>query len=136
MLTPVKTTKRRPAAKTDGRARIAAPDTRSKYSVPVVRSTFRILEELSRSERLGLREVTQNTSIPKSTVFRILNTLVELGYVQRDLLRNYRLTLGLSNLVSDEAASEELRRLALPIMHNLRDTFGETVNLGVQVMDK
>lgn len=136
MLTPLKTNTRKPAAKVSARGTKDTSSSKSKYSVPVVRSTFRILEELSHSERLGLREVTQNTSIPKSTVFRILSTLVELGYVQRDLQRSYRLTLGLSNLVSDEAASEELRRLALPIMLGLRDKFSETVNLGVQTTNK
>lgn len=107
-----------------------------KYSVPVVRSTFTILEELSRSELLGLREVTQNTGIPKSTVFRILTTLVDLGYVTREQNRNYRINPRLGRLVSDGAASEALRRLARPLMLELRDTYGETVNLGAQQFDK
>jgi DNA-binding IclR family transcriptional regulator len=95
-----------------------------------------ILEELSRSELLGLQEVTQNTGIPKSTVFRILSTLVELGYVTREANRNYRINPRLGRLVGDGAASEALRRLARPLMLELRDTFGETVNLGVQQFDK
>lgn len=107
-----------------------------KYSVPVVRSTFAILEELSRSQLMGLREVTQTTGIPKSTVFRILSTLVDLGYVTREANRNYRINPRLSRLVSDGAMSEELRRLALPLMHELRDKYGETVNLGLQELDK
>jgi DNA-binding IclR family transcriptional regulator len=135
MLTSSKSTARKSATRNNARG---AQDKAagSKYSVPVVRSTFRILEELSRSERLGLREITQDTGIAKSTVFRILSTLVELGYVQRDVERGYRITLALSHLVSDEAANEELRRLAHPVMLSLRDHYGETVNLGVQSMDK
>ena len=119
--------KKQPAAKTD---------TPGKYSVPVVRSTFQILEELSRSELLGLREVTQRTGIPKSTVFRILSTLVDLGYVTREASRNYRISPTLSRLVSDEAVTEAIRRLALPLMQKLRDEYGETVNLGVRYSDK
>jgi IclR family acetate operon transcriptional repressor len=114
----------------------ADKESAEKYSVPVVRSTFRILEELSRSESLGLREVTQTTGIPKSTVFRILSTLVGIGYVTRDLQRNYRISPSLSNLVSNEAMTEELRRLALPLMLELRNKYGETVNLGVLQVDK
>lgn len=106
------------------------------YSVPVVRSTFRILEELARSEPLGLKEVTQNTGIAKSTVFRILNTLVQMGYVIRDAGRYYHISPALGRLVNEEASSEALRRLALPIMLELRDKYGETVNLGVQQFDK
>ena len=113
---------------------IPAPN--GKYSVPVVRSTFRILEELSRLQTLGLREITLGTGIPKSTVFRILNTLLEMGYVVRDAERNYRVSFSLGRLVSDEANSEALRRLALPYMLDLRDKYGETVNLGARVLDR
>ena len=74
----------------------SASSVTSSYSVPVVRSTFSILEALSRAEYLGLREVTQVTRIPKSTVFRILSTLVDLGYVLRDANRNYRISPSLS----------------------------------------
>jgi IclR family acetate operon transcriptional repressor len=115
---------------------VNSPDQAGKYSVPVVRSTFRILEELARSQPLGLKEVTQNTSIAKSTVFRILNTLVQIGYVIRDVNRDYRISPMLGRLVNEESFYEELRRLALPLMLELRDKFGETVNLGVQQFDK
>ncbi len=107
-----------------------------KYSVPVVRSTFQIMEELARSQPLGLKEITHNTSIAKSTVFRILNTLVQIGYVIRDSNRDYRISPMLGRLVNEESLNEELRRLALPLMLELRDKYGETVNLGVQQFDK
>lgn len=134
MLTSVATAKKKTSTAKKQSAKKA--ESSSKYSVPVVRSTFQILEELSRSELLGLREVTQVTGIPKSTVFRILSTLVELGYVIREANRSYRISPTLGQLVSDEAASEALRRLALPVMLELRDKYGETVNLGVQHFDK
>lgn len=134
MLADVTNSKNKPAAAKKMAARKS--NSSGKYSVPVVRSTFMILEELSRSELLGLQEVTQNTGIPKSTVFRILSTLVELGYVTREPNRNYRINPRLGRLVSDGAASEALRRLARPLMLELRDTYGETVNLGVQQFDK
>ncbi|HKO19939.1 MAG TPA: IclR family transcriptional regulator [Acidobacteriaceae bacterium] len=117
-----------------GAAKPAEAD--GKYSVPVVRSTFRILEELAQSEPLGLKEVTRNTGIAKSTVFRILNTLVQMNYVIRDADRYYRISPVLGRLVNEEASSEALRRLALPMMLDLRDEYGETVNLGVQNFDK
>jgi IclR family transcriptional regulator, KDG regulon repressor len=134
MLASVTTTKTKAAAPRKQQAK--KPSESTKYSVPVVRSTFQILEELSQSELLGLREVTQKTGIPKSTVFRILSTLVELGYVVREANRSYRISPTLGKLVSDEAASEALRRLALPLMHELRDKYGETVNLGLRHFDK
>ena len=116
--------------------RVNAPERDGKYSVPVVRSTFRILQELGRAELLGLSEITQRTGISKSTVFRILSTLQELGYVLRDASRNYRISPTLAQLAGQEAAGEALRRLALPHMLLLRDKYGETVNLGVRYFDK
>lgn len=107
-----------------------------KYTVPVVRSTFRILEELSRNEALGISELAARTRIPKSTVFRILTTLFDLGYVSRDAERNFSLGTAISRLGSVEADGAALRKLALPYMRDLRNQFGETVNLGVLNFDK
>lgn len=104
--------------------------------VPVVRSTFRILEELSRAGALGLNDVTQRTGISKSTVFRILTTLTQLGYVVRDAERSYYVSQTIGDLVSSEAGIEAIRRAAMPFMLELRDAYGETVNLGQLEYDK
>jgi DNA-binding IclR family transcriptional regulator len=107
-----------------------------RYMVPVVRSTFRILEELSRTGALGVNEVTQRTGVSKSTVFRVLTTLTQLGYTVRNPDREYRITNALSALVSDTGITEALRLAALPWMLKLRDEFGETVNLGWLQLDR
>lgn len=127
---------KKPTAVVVKKPRLVVPVPDGKYSVPVVRSTFRILEELGRAELLGLSEITQRTGISKSTVFRILSTLQELGYVLRDADRIYRISPTLAQLAGEEAAGEALRRLALPYMLQLRDKYGETVNLGVRYFDK
>jgi IclR family acetate operon transcriptional repressor len=113
----------------------AAAKPQDKYMVPVVQSTFHILEELSRSGALGLNDVTQRTSISKSTVFRILTTLARLGYVVRSG-RHYYVSQAMGDLVSAEAGMEAVRRAALPQMLRLRDQFCETVNLGKLEFDK
>jgi DNA-binding IclR family transcriptional regulator len=114
----------------------AAAKSTEKYMVPVVRSTFRILEELSNTGALGLNEITQRTGISKSTVFRILTTLTTLGYVVRDGDRSYYVSHTMGDLVSTEAGIEAVRRAAMPHMLALRDTYGETVNLGHIHLDK
>jgi IclR family acetate operon transcriptional repressor len=106
-----------------------------RYSVPVVLNTFRILDELAKANGLGLNEVTQKTGVAKSTVFRILATLLELGYVLRRKGK-YSVTNRLATLANDQATSETIRRVALPYMLRLRDEFGETINLGVLRLDK
>jgi IclR family acetate operon transcriptional repressor len=104
--------------------------------VPVVRNTFRILQELARNGAMGLNEVTQRTGIAKSTVFRVLTTLNAMSYVHRDERRSYQISPSLGELVSEPAAADLLRRTALPEMLQLRDRFGETVNLGRLEFDK
>ena len=114
----------------------AAPMLTDKYMVPVVRSSFRILEELSRSGALGLNEITVRTGISKSTAFRILTTLSQLGYIVRDSNRSYYIGQAMSDLVRAQASMEAIRRAAMPQMLELRDRFGETVNLGYLEQDK
>jgi IclR family acetate operon transcriptional repressor len=117
-------------------ARHPAPNN-GRYLVPVVRSTFRILEELSSSGSLNLNEITVRTGVAKSTVFRILSTLLHLGYVLRDEgKRTYAVSPSLAGLANDTAGAEALRHAALPYMLGLRDQFGETVNLGRLHLDK
>lgn len=125
----------KPASKLRRKGSASSPQS-TRYLVPVVKSTFRILEELARSQPLGLKEITRATEIPKSTVFRILSTLVHVGYVLRDANRDYLISPSLSTLVSEEASAEALRSLAFPLMQELRNRYGETVNLGVQQFDK
>ena len=101
-----------------------------RYLVPVVRSTFSVLEEIARAGRVSLSEVIERTGVPKSSAFRILTTLKHLGYVVRDDRRRYYASPRLGSLASEDALAEGLKQLSLPHMIRLRDTYGETVNLG------
>lgn len=120
------------------RARHAAEEgAHSRYMVPVVRSTCKILNELSRSGSLSLHDVTLRTGVAKSTVFRVLNSLCEMGYVLRDARRRaYCVSPKLAALVHPDTWSDSVREAALPHMLRLRDEFGETVNLGKMDADR
>ncbi|SEQ91260.1 IclR family transcriptional regulator [Natrinema salaciae] len=53
--------------------------------VSTTRKTFELLEALKAEEGLSIAELTQRTALPKSTVYRHLQTLTDLGYViERD----------------------------------------------------
>ncbi|MBZ6495273.1 IclR family transcriptional regulator [Natrinema longum] len=53
--------------------------------VATTRKTFALLEALKDEEGLTIAELTQRTGLPKSTVYRHLQTLTDLGYViERD----------------------------------------------------
>jgi IclR family acetate operon transcriptional repressor len=103
----------------------------ARYVIPVVRNTFQVIHELAQNGSLTLNEAARRTGIPKSTVFRILATLLHLGVAVRDPQQKaYRLGRMLGELTRDSETTETLRRVALPYMIKLRNDFGETVNLG------
>ncbi len=109
----------------------SVPSTPSRYLVPVVVSTFRLLDRLSGHTSASLHELATSTGIPKSTVFRLLATLQHLEIVKRDEpSKAYRLSAKSPGQALGLPSTEALRRAALPYMLELRNEFGETVNLG------
>lgn len=92
---------------------------------------FRILEELALEPALSLKELTERTAIPKPTVYRLLRTLREIGYVTEDGPRG---SYAIGNRVMQVFRRDpglELKRLAHPLLVSLHETFNETVNLAV-----
>ena len=113
------------------------PSTQSRYLVPVVLSTFRLLDRLSGHTTATLHELSTATGIPKSTVFRLLATLQHLDIVKRDeMSKVYRLSAKSPGQALGLPSTEALRRAALPYMLDLRNEFGETVNLGYLQHDR
>lgn len=98
--------------------------------VKVVSKTFEILEALSKDTRLGLREITERVAYPKPTVFRLLSTLEQLGYVEQDKKDfTYTLSSKLMLLTRSLSGGSGLIAVARPHMEMLHKRFGETVNL-------
>ena len=65
------------------------------YSLELVGKTIDILEALRRQGELRLTDIVETTLLDKSTIFRILYTLEQRGYVLRDLrTKKFRLPLG------------------------------------------
>lgn len=81
-------------------------------------------------EGLTLHAATQMTSMPKTSVFRYLTTLVEHGYVERDPHTSvYR--LGHAFLPVSPRDIDVLTEHARDHLTELRQRFSETVNLGL-----
>ena len=100
--------------------------------VEVIEKTFRVVEALAGAGvPLALADVTQRVRLPKPTVYRILRSLLDLGYVaQEDGGGRYLTTPRLAQL-GRSGERDELKRLAVPLMRRLHERFDETVNLGV-----
>ena len=99
--------------------------------IQVLERTAQILE-LFTPERTSLRfsDIVAETSLNKSTVFNIVDTLRQLGLLEQDEdTRKYH--LGSQFLRYGEVAkrSVEIVKIAQPFMLQLRDTVNETVQL-------
>jgi DNA-binding IclR family transcriptional regulator len=101
-------------------------------SIAVLDKTFTILEVMARTGRaLSLAELAEECRMPKPTVYRILRSLRDLGYVEQlDRGGEYRLSDRLASL-REYGRDEAVRDKALPLMQELHAEFDETVNLGL-----
>jgi len=101
-------------------------------TIAVVDRTFTLLEVLARMGRgLTLSELTQESRLPKPTVYRILRSLRDLGYVtQADRGGVYSLSDRLTSLREYER-DNAVRERARNLMEALHGQFDETVNLGL-----
>lgn len=92
-----------------------------------------LLEEFTRERhKLTLRELTSATSLPKTTVLRLLRTLVSLNYVRFDEKnREYSLGPKVMSLGYASLAGLDLREIARPYLEEFSRMSGQNVNLGV-----
>jgi DNA-binding IclR family transcriptional regulator len=99
--------------------------------IAVVEKAFMVLERLAaHGESITLARLSEQTQLPKPTAYRVLQTLVELGYVAQDREGRYCLTMKLGSL-GDANHYHYLKLRAAPHMERLYRQFNETVNLGV-----
>lgn len=101
------------------------------YSVRAAERVCDILDLLrAHPGGISLGEIAGALELPKSSVFRYLWTLESRHYVER-VADDGQYQLGPAFLPLHARRSEILSRLARPRLERLRDTFEETVNLGV-----
>jgi len=100
--------------------------------VRVLRKAVAVLEALSAAGRpVGLAELCRRIKYPKPTIYRILRSFEELGYLARDRATGFYAPTSRLAQLGRHGQALDLRRRALPAMEALHQEFNETVNLGV-----
>ena len=94
---------------------------------------FRVLEAFT-AERteMGLADVARAAGIDNGTAFRFLNTLVQLGYIEKVVdSKRFRLTLRCLDLGFHAIARADLRQLARPLLRSLVGPTIEAASIAV-----
>ncbi len=96
-----------------------------------------LLEVFARDKaELSLKEISEATGLSKSTSYRLLSTLEEVNFVERDKSHtHYRLGMKLFELGLIVQRRMDLRRQALPYLVDLAEQTGETAFLIIRDKD-
>lgn len=101
----------------------------------LVRSVVKVtslFEVLAKHDEMGLTEISKSIHVHKSTAYRFLTSLKELGYVrQNPENEKYRLALRLFEVGAEVLARLNEREEARPVMKKLAEQTGETIHLGM-----
>jgi DNA-binding IclR family transcriptional regulator len=108
-----------------------------KNPIQVVERMMRLLDVLEKHpEPLGLKQISQYTSLHPSTAHRILAAMAADRLVDRVEPGSYRLGMRLLELGNLVKSRISVRELALPLMRELHAHTGETANLSVRHDDE
>lgn len=103
---------------------------RPEASVAVLAKAFALLEVLAARREATTADLAERLGEPRSSVYRLLNTLVELDAVEPGSHRGtYRLGLKLLQLGSAVVERLDVRLSALPVMERIHDDTEETIFL-------
>jgi DNA-binding IclR family transcriptional regulator len=106
--------------------------TTPRYNVPGLERGLRILQLFDRSRKvLGAAEMARALQIPRSTAFRIAQTLEHLGFLVREN-DAYRVGPAVLRIGFEYIASLEFTELARPLVERLRDESGFSAQLVIR----
>jgi DNA-binding IclR family transcriptional regulator len=97
-----------------------------------VTNSLRVLEYLVEEREAGVSEISRALDLTIGSVYRMVSTLSELGYVEQNPTnRRYRPGSKIPQLARRLTAGQDFVTLARPYLERLVAQTGETVNLGV-----
>ncbi len=110
-----------------------------RYPVQTIDKALEVLEILADEgfqEGLGVSELSIRLNIGKSTVHRILDTLMARNYIEQcEDTKKYRLGWRLFEIGNIIPRQRNLYNFDMSILQDLCNRYQETVNLGVRVDD-
>lgn len=112
----------------------AAPET--KGGIQVIERMMALLDALAHHhDAVSLKQLALETGLHPSTAHRILAAAATAGFVERADPGTYRLGIRLLELGNVVKSRISIREAAMPLMQQLHQQLGESVNLGVRQGD-
>lgn len=104
-----------------------------KYNIPMLEKSFELLELLiNYPNGLAMQEIVNLLNTPKTTIYRLLNSLSGMGYLAKDIeMQRYSLSKKFLKLGLAALGESNIVEQALAPMRALRDKIKESVMLGV-----
>ena len=115
-------------------AGVESPDATS--STRTVERALALVSAISEQDGATLTQLADATDLSPSTASRLLGTLVQLGFTERDADNRYRPGRRLKQIAAVTLREEPLYELAGPALHALADETGETASLAIPVDDE
>ncbi|MFD2305477.1 IclR family transcriptional regulator [Enterococcus termitis] len=91
----------------------------------------KIMDYLAENPNHSLLEIAKNTEMTASTTIKILDTLVLIGYVQKNENKSYRLGSKLIRYANQRLEQLDLAEITLPYLEKLQASIDETIHLGI-----
>jgi len=111
-------------------------DNKKEYRIQSIDRAADLMNTVARyPDPVSLKILSAETGLHSSTTFRILASLIQNHFIEKDNSGNYRLGLRLLQLGVRLHSNIDIRSLALPIMEALRDKVNESVNLTIREGD-
>jgi DNA-binding IclR family transcriptional regulator len=108
----------------------------SKSPIQVIERMMKLLDVLSYyHDPVSLKQLAAETGLHPSTAHRILAAMAVSGFVERADAGAYRLGIRLLELGNLVKSRISIRDAAMPLMEQLHEQIGESVNLGVRQGD-
>jgi DNA-binding IclR family transcriptional regulator len=101
-------------------------------SVQAVKRALKIIELLGRSrEEWGVTDIGRELGLHKSTIYRLLSTMSEEGFIEQNASGKYQLGTKMLEIGGRMLNNIEIRKVAMPFLLELSKYVGETVHLVV-----
>ena len=97
------------------------------YGTVLIKAS-KILDYLAENQDVSLQTIAKGVGMTSSTVLKILDTLLMIGYVNKNSEKNYRLGAKLIRYANKNIEQIDLVELTLPFLEQLQQKIDETIH--------